>query len=260
MEQRVRFVDTHAHMHVHSFHDDREQVFQRAWDAGVGRIIEVGIDMPSNREVVNLAEQYEQVYAVVGIHPNSTHEAPSDWLGTLQELAKHPKVVAIGETGLDYYRDHAPHDVQRRLFIEQLGVARACDLPVVIHCRDAYDDTLEVLREHAQGHKVVLHSFSGTWKYAKMCLDCGFVLSFSGPVTFSKAKDTQEVARRAPIGSLLTETDCPFLSPHPFRGKRNEPARVRIVAEQVAQLRGMKVEKVAAAVWENMEQVFGARG
>ncbi|NJN68057.1 MAG: TatD family hydrolase [Chloroflexaceae bacterium] len=250
-------IDTHTHLHCDHFDHDRAEVLERAAAAGVARLVEVGYDLPSSRAALALAETHDPIFAVVGIQPNHAHEAPPDWREEVWKLSMHPKVVAIGEIGLDYYRNYAPHEVQHRFFVEQLVLARERGLPVVIHSREAQDDTIRVLRDAAHGLAGVMHSFSGDQGYARACLDIGFSLSFSGPVTFPKARELHEVARWVPLDALLIETDCPFLSPHPLRGKRNEPARVRLVAEQVAALRQMALEELTAAVWDNAERMFG---
>jgi TatD DNase family protein len=253
---QARLIDTHAHLHSAAFDDDRTAVLERATAAGVTRIVEIGYDIPSSRAALALAEQHEQLYAVVGVQPNHAAQLPPDWLDTVRELAQHPRVVAIGEIGLDYYWQEVPQAEQERVFRAQLALARDLRLPVVIHSRDAEADTVRVLNDAARGQPGIMHSFSGDWDYAAACLDVGFLLSFSGPVTFKKAQDLHEVARRAPLDRILVETDCPYLSPHPQRGKRNEPARVRLVAERVAELRGITLEELAAVVWTNAGHIF----
>lgn len=257
MEQQLRLIDTHTHLHMDHFKHDRAAAIQRATDAGVERIVEIGYDIPSSQAALALAEQYPQVYAVVGLQPNHIHTSQPGWLETVRELAQHPKAVAIGEIGLDYYWNKAPHDIQEQVFREQLALARTLGLPVVIHTRDASADTVRILRAAARGQPGIIHSFSGDWAFATACLEVGFLLSFSGPLTFAKAHDLHDVARRAPLDAILTETDCPFLTPHPWRGKRNEPARVRLVTEHLANLRNLPLETVATAMWENAARVFG---
>lgn len=256
MLPEVRFIDTHAHLHHAAFDPDRATVLTRAAAAGIARIIEVGYDLPSSRAALALAEQHGHIYAVVGIQPNYAQAAPPDWIEQVRTLAAHPKAVAIGEIGLDYHWDYAPHAMQEQFFRDQLALARELDLPVVIHSRDAHADTVRVLRAVAQRQPGIMHSFSGDWDYAAACLDIGFMLSFSGPVTFRKARELHEVAQRMPLDRLLTETDSPYLSPHPLRGQRNEPARVRLVAEALANLRALPLEELAAAVWTNAEHIF----
>ena len=252
-------IDTHAHLHLEQFAADRGAVFERAAAAGVGRIIEIGFDLVSSRAAVALAAAHPQVYAVVGVQPHYAQEADDAWLAEIRQLAAAPKVVAIGEIGLDYYWDKAPHADQERLFRTQLALARELALPVVIHSREAQADTLRILGDAARGQPGVMHSFSGDLAYAQACLEIGFMLSFSGPVTFSKATALHEVVRQVPLDRILTETDSPFLAPHPHRGKRNEPGYVKLVVERIAALRGTPLETVAAAVWANAERVFAFR-
>lgn len=265
MQREIRLIDTHMHLHAARFDTDRSLVLERATVAGVACMIEVGYDLPSSRAALELATRHAPIYAVVGIQPNYVHQAPPDWLTEVRALAQHPKVVAIGEIGLDYYWNHAPHAQQEAFFLAQLALAHELQLPVVIHSRDAQEDTLRVLRAaahslHQRGGQTgmhgVLHSFSGNWEYARACLDLGFLLSFSGPITFASAHDLHDVARRMPLDRMLTETDSPYLSPHPYRGQRNEPARVRLVAERLAFLRDMPLPELAAAVWANAHAVF----
>jgi TatD DNase family protein len=254
---QITLIDTHAHLHAAQFDDDRAAVLERAAAAGVRRIVEIGYDLASSRAALALAEQHPHIYAVVGVQPNHAHDLPDNWLDTVRALAEHPRAVAIGEIGLDYYWNAAPPEQQEQVFREQLALARDMRLPVVIHSRDAAADTIRVLDDAARGQPGIMHSFSGDWEYAVACLDVGFMLSFSGPVTFKKAADLHEVARRAPLERILTETDSPYLSPHPMRGKRNEPARVALVAERVAALRDMSLPDLAAAVWDNACHIFG---
>jgi TatD DNase family protein len=256
METAIRLIDTHMHLHVEQFDDDRAAAIERAAANGVARMVEIGYDLPSSRAAVALAEQHEAVFAVVGVQPHYAAEADDAWLAEVQRLAAHPKVVAIGEIGLDFYHDRAPHDMQERLFRAQLALARDLGKPVVIHSRDAHADTVRVLRDAARGQPGIMHSFSGEWAYAEACLEVGFMLSFSGPLTFSKAQELHDVARRAPLDRILTETDSPYLSPNPLRGRRNEPANVRLVAERLALLREIELADLAAAVWDNASQIL----
>ena len=244
------------HLHVSQFDDDRAAAIERATANGVARMIEIGYDLPSSRAAIALAEQHEQIYAVVGIQPHYAAEADETWVAQVGRLAAHPKAVAIGEIGLDYYHDRAPHEAQEQLFRAQLALARELGKPVVIHSRDAQADTVRVLRDAARAQPGIMHSFSGDWAYAEACLEVGFLLSFSGPVTFTKAKELHEVARRAPLDRILTETDSPYLAPHPLRGRRNEPAHVRLVAERLAALREIELTELAAAVWDNASRIF----
>lgn len=252
----MQLIDTHTHLHIGQFDADREETIQRAAAAGVARIVEVGYDLESSLAALALAERYPQFYAVVGIQPNHAAGLPGDWLEQVAALAAHPKAVAIGEIGLDYHWKRATPEQQETVFRGQLELARSLGLPVVIHSREAQEDTLRILRDAARGQPGIMHSFSGDWAYAEACLEVGFMLSFSGPLTFAKATDLHEAARRAPLDMILTETDCPYLAPHPLRGKRNEPANVRFVAERLAVLRGTPVDQIAAAVWDNAARIF----
>src|SRR6266545_3687496 len=239
----IQLIDTHLHLHLAQFDADREQTIARAQAVQVARLVEVGYDLESSRAALALAVAHPAIYAVVGIQPHYAALANADWLAEIRQLAAHPKVVAIGEIGLDYHHDRAAHDAQERL--------------VVIHSREAQADTVQILRDTVRGQPGIMHSFSGDWAYAEACLEVGFQLSFSGPVTFNKATDLHEVARRAPLDRILTETDSPYLAPHPLRGKRNEPANVRLVAERLAALREIALEELAAAVWRNACEVLG---
>ena len=259
-------VDTHCHLNFEAFDDDRQAVLERARQAGVERILNPGIDLPSSRAAVQLAERYPQVYAAVGVHPNEALSWTDETLQELRELAKHPKVVAIGEIGLDYYRDRAPQDEQRAIFSRQLLLAAEFDKPVIIHNREATEDVLKILTdwqmELVGGSPLlaqlpgVLHSFSYGEDAAREALRLNFFLGFTGPVTFRNAPDLQKLVSDLPLEKVLVETDAPFLTPHPHRGKRNEPAYVRLVAEKIAELHGLPFEIVANITSENAERLF----
>ncbi|MFV9503702.1 MAG: TatD family hydrolase [Oscillochloridaceae bacterium umkhey_bin13] len=259
MDTPLRLIDTHTHLAMGQFDADRAAALTRAEQDGVVRVIEIGYDLPSSQAALALAERYPQVFAVVGVQPNHLDELPPDWLAQVRALAAHPKVLAIGEIGLDYHWMKAPPAEQEVAFRAQLALARELNLPVVIHTREAQADTLRILDDAARGQSGVMHSFSGDWAYAQSCLAVGFLLSFAGPLTFAKATDLHEVARNAPAAMILTETDSPYLTPHPYRGQRNEPARVRLVAEQLARLRGVALPDMAAQLWANAERLFGPK-
>jgi TatD DNase family protein len=253
----LRLIDTHLHLHLAQFEADRGITIQRAIGAHVARLVEVGYDLESSHAAVALAESHPAIFAVVGIQPHYADQADTEWLAEIKQLAAHPKVVAIGEIGLDYHHDRASHDSQERLFRVQLALARELAMPVVIHSRDAQADTVRILRDAARGQPGIMHSFSGDWAYAEACLEVGFYLSFSGPLTFAKATELHDVARRAPLDRILTETDSPYLAPHPLRGKRNEPANVRLIAERLAELREMQLAELAEQVWRNAHKILG---
>ena len=259
-------IDTHAHLDFSQFDEDREQVISRAVESGVTRIISVGFDLDSSRQAVALASKHEDLWACVGVHPHEASRATSDVLNSLQNLSKHDKVVAIGETGLDYYRDRSPHDIQRIVFRTELDLAAEVGKPVVIHDRAAHEDIMHLIRVWAediassngklQPPLGVVHCYSGDLVMANDLFDLGFYISIAGPVTYSKATELRELVSRLPLDRLLIETDCPFLSPHPHRGKRNEPANVRLIAQRIAEIRNMPVEKISQITTDNARLVF----
>lgn len=255
-------IDSHAHLDL--FKGDRNEVIARAFAEGLSAIVTVGIDLNSSRKTLEIARSHKQVYAVVGVHP---HDAKMVTKGTLDEigrLAADPKVVAIGETGLDYYRTLSPRDVQLRVFRQFLDLAAGLRLPIVIHDRDAHDPVLRILSEqhHKGGFTAdagpgVIHCISGDWAYARTCLDMGFYISVPGVVTFPKAQTLVDIVKKLPADRILVETDCPFLTPEPFRGKRNEPAYVKYTAAACARLRGEAPEAFMNQATENTMRVFG---
>jgi len=261
-------IDTHAHLDLPQFDADRAAVVERAQAAGVEVIVNAGADMDSSRRAVALAEQYLEVYAGVGVHPHDAKQVDGDALAALRELARQPKVVAVGEIGLDFYRNLSPQDVQRRAFQAQLAWAARLGKPVIIHDREAHAEVLKALTSWAAGlagsplagRVGVLHSFSGDLLMAKRAIDLGFYISISGPVTYQSARRLAEIVQALPLNRLLIETDCPYLTPHPHRGKRNEPAYVRLVAEKIADIKGLTVDMVAAATTANARLLFELEG
>ncbi|HET91900.1 MAG TPA: TatD family deoxyribonuclease [Chloroflexi bacterium] len=251
----MQLIDSHAHLDFGQFDGDREAVIARARRAGLVAIVNVGADLASSRAAVALAEGYDFIYATVGVHPHDARTVTPDVLENLRALARHPTVVAVGEIGLDYYRDLSPRPVQRRAFREQLGLASELGLPVVIHSRDAHDDVLAIL-EAWEGNGV-LHSYSAGLDLLDRVMRFGFYVGLSGPVTFPKADGLRAVAGAVPLDRLLVETDCPYLTPTPHRGERNEPAYVRYVVETVARSRWMEAEQVASATSDNARRLFG---
>jgi TatD DNase family protein len=257
----VELFDSHCHLD-HSDFFDRETVITRAAESGVTRLVNPGGDLPSSRAAVALAQQYAGIYAAVGVHPHDAKSLDAAALEELMALARSPQVVAIGEIGLDYYRDFSPRDVQRCAFQQQLELAADLGLPVIIHDRDAHDDTLAMLSEWRAtlGTRSspfgVLHSFSGDVAVAERAIEVGFCIGISGPVTYRKADRTREVARAVPPDRLLIETDAPYLPPQPYRGKRNEPAYVRLVAQAVAEARGLTLAQVAVQTTANAAALF----
>ena len=250
-------IDTHAHLTMPQFDKDREAVIQRAHQAGLLHMVTVGTDLDDCHKAVTLAEAYSTISATVGIHPHDVKAVNNGTYYQLKNLAAHESVVAIGEIGLDFYRNLSPQEEQRAHFRRQLQLAREVSLPVVIHDRDAHEEVVTILREErAESIGGVIHCFSGDWKMAKTCLDMGFYISIAGTVTFKRDDSYYDIVRRIPLDRLLVETDCPFLAPKPFRGKRNEPAYVRHTAEDVARIRGVDPADLGAAVTRNAVEVF----
>ena len=250
--------DTHAHLDAPEFDADREEVILRAQEAGVSRIINIGFNRETIPTTMKLAETYDFIYAAVGWHPVDAITMKNEDLDWIASLCSHSKVVAIGEIGLDYYWDTSPKEVQHQVLRQQIGLARELNMPIVIHNRDAHEDIVKILKEEkASEVGGVMHSFSGSWETAKLCLHMNFDISFGGPITFKNAKQPKEVLVQVPMDRLLIETDSPYLTPHPFRGKRNESARVRLVAEQVAELKGLSLEEVGKITTQNALVRFG---
>jgi TatD DNase family protein len=260
------FVDSHAHLDGKQFDADREGVVARAREAGVSAIVAIGNgDGPDTCDCgIRLAEKYDFMYATLGVHPHEAALATDAAFEKMQEWAKHPKVIAWGEIGLDYFYDHSPRDVQQQVFVKQMELARQAKLPIVIHCRpsnnseDAWDDCLRLIREHwaPSGLGGILHCFTGNWDHAKRALDMGFMISIAGNVTFPKAQSIRDAAKEVPLDRLLIETDSPYLAPVPHRGKRNEPAFVRETARQLGELRGLSAEQIGDQTTQNFYKFF----
>lgn len=250
--------DSHCHINDSKFAGDLAKVLQNAADAGVTKLAVVGADWESSRSAVDFARRYPQCYAMVGVHPHDSDTYCDEMENDLRDWAlNEEKVVAIGEIGLDYYRDLSPRDVQQIVFRRQIRLAQETGLPFAIHTRDAMADTIRILREEKKGrYRGVFHCFSGSWEQAKVALELGFYISLAGPVTFPNAPKLAKVAENVPLDHLLVETDCPYLSPQPRRGKRNEPANVRFVAEKIAELRHLTGEEVAVATYQNACRLF----
>ncbi len=249
--------DTHAHLNDEMFNEDRDEMILRARQAGVALIVNVGYSLASSRDSINLADRYDIIYAAVGIHPHDAAEAGPGYIEELEEMAAHPRVVAIGEIGLDYYRDLSPRPVQRRVFSEQMALAKKLEKPIIIHDRDAHGDLMDMLRREKLGPAGgVMHCYSGSWEMARECLAMGFYISIAGPVTYSNAARLKDVAARVPRDRLLIETDAPYLTPAPYRGKRNEPAHILYTAEEIARLREMEIEDLGKMCAENGRRLF----
>ncbi|MEB1809650.1 MAG: TatD family hydrolase [Bacillaceae bacterium] len=249
--------DTHVHLNADQFEEDRAEVIQRAQEAGVTHMVVVGFDEKTIKGALEIAEEYENIYAAVGWHPVDAIDMTDQHLAWLEELAAHPKVVALGEMGLDYHWDKSPKDVQKEVFRKQIRLAKKVNLPIIIHNREASQDIVDILREEeASQVGGIMHCFSGSVEIAKACLDMNFHISFGGPVTFKNAKKPKEVAVEVPLDRLLIETDCPYLAPHPYRGKRNEPAYVELVAKQIAELKEMTYEELTQQTMDNAKKLF----
>ncbi len=256
----LELVDTHVHLDFPEFDRDRAEVISRAQEVGVRTLINVGVDLQSSRASVQLAEQFPGVYAAVGIHPHDAKTATAEAVEELRQLAGHPKVVAIGEIGLDYYREHSPRNVQQSVFRQLLCLAQDLSLPVIIHARSAWEDVLvavrEVVGEQGQG---VFHCFPAGREGARQVVDMGFHVSFTGVVTFKNARAV-DVLAQMPLERLLLETDCPFMAPEPHRGMRNEPAYVHLIAQKIAEVLQVPVAQVAEVTTRNAWQLFGLPG
>jgi TatD DNase family protein len=249
--------DTHAHLNDEKFDEDRDEVILRAKENGVARIVNVGFNRETIPTSLALAEKYDFIYTAVGWHPQDAKDMVKGDLDWLRELSCHEKVVAIGEIGLDYYWDTSPKDVQQEVFRKQIRLAKELNLPIIIHDREAHQDIVNILREEkADEVGGIMHCFSGSLEMAKECLSMNFYLSFGGPVTFKNAKKPKEIVKEIPLDRLLIETDCPYLTPEPYRGKRNETGYVRYVAETIASLRGMDPEELARLTFDNAKRVF----
>jgi TatD DNase family protein len=258
----MTLVDTHLHLDFEQYDADRAAVLERAAASDVGVLITIGIDLQTCRNAVALAKQHPNIYAAVGLHPNSADQWDATLESALRDWAQHPKVVAIGEIGLDYYWKRVPPETQQRAFEAQLAIAAETKLPVIIHDRDAHADTLATLQTWVQSGVAptppgVLHCFSGDLAMAQTALDLGFYLGVDGPVTYKKAVELQALVTALPLDRLVIETDAPFLTPHPHRGKRNEPAYVRFVAEQLARLHNTTLDQVATQTTQNARTLFG---
>lgn len=263
----IPYTDTHCHLDFERFDKDRDQVLKRAWKAGLVWILNPGIDLPTNQAAIELARAYpDRISAAVGIHPNFGQPWHADILSTLREQALQQGVVAIGEIGLDFYRQHTPFDQQRKMFAAQLSLAEELSLPVVLHNRDAAQDLIGMLRDwhqelRASNHPLaerpgVMHSFSADHQTALAVLEMKFLIGVSGPVTFTNAAEHKTIIRNLPLESLLLETDAPYLTPHPQRGKRNEPSNIPLIAEEIARLHNISPKQVAEVTYTNACRLF----
>jgi TatD DNase family protein len=253
----MELIDTHCHLTFEGLSEDVAAVIERSKAAGVVGWITVGTDPQENKKVVELAEKFENLYAAVGIHPHDARIVTTDTLRELRDIAQHNKVVAIGETGLDYHYNLSSHEEQRKVFAEHLKIAAELNLPVIIHCREAFDETVGVLEQFKDVKKVVFHCFSGSVEQAKIVLDKGYFISFTGVVTFKNAEKTRRAAEVVPLDRLMVETDCPYMSPEPMRKQKvNEPALMIHAARRLAELKGMDLTGFAEAVTATSKKFF----
>ncbi len=253
----MKFIDSHAHLDLPEFKKDMDDVIKRAKESGIENIITIGIGIKECQAAIKIADAYSFIYASIGIHPHNAKSLDLKALDFLEENAKNKKVVALGEMGLDFFRNHSSREDQIRAFRAQLDLAKSIKLPVVIHDRDAHAETLSMLEEEKNGlNGGVIHCFSGDSEMAFKCIDMGFYISIPGTVTFKNAKKQHEVVKKIPIEKLIIETDCPFLAPVPYRGKRNEPLYVTHVAEAISRIKNMPVEEVARITTANSKKLF----
>lgn len=252
-----KFIDSHAHLDDERFDEDREELIESLCGNGIEAVLNPGADLSTSRAAVSLAEKYPFIYAAVGCHPHDSKFMNDDTMNIFKELAKNKKVVGIGEIGLDYYYDNSDRETQKTWFREQIRLAKELDLPYIVHDRDAHEDVFKIMKEeHYSGTRGILHCYSSSVEMAKEFVKLGFYISLGGPVTFKKAKTPKMVAKEIPLDKLLIETDCPYLTPEPFRGKRNEPKYVKYVAEEIARIKEVSIDVIAEKTKENFKKLF----
>jgi TatD DNase family protein len=251
------FFNTHSHLNSEQLYENRDLYIKRALENDVNYIVVAGYDLSSSYLAVEIANEYPFIYATVGISPNDCLDTNDEDLKEIETLLQNPKVVALGEIGLDYYWDDVPERKQKEIFLKQIDIAKRYNKPIVIHARDAYEDTFQILK--AANHYGIMHCYSGSAEMAKRYIEIGFKISLAGPVTFKNARVPKEVAKAIGIDHLLIETDCPYLTPHPFRGKLNEPANVVYIAQEIAKLKSMEIEDVARITTFNAKELFGIK-
>ena len=252
------FVDSHAHLDDEAFDEDREEVIKDILSGG-NYFFNIGCDLKTSYSSYELSKKYDHVYAVVGVHPHEAKYYTAETREALKELLTKDKVMAIGEIGLDYHYDLSPRDVQREVFIDQINLAREMNVPIVIHTREAMEETYEILEKHAKGMKVLLHCYTGSIEMARKYLKLGYKLALGGALTFKNAKNTVDVAKEVDLKDLLIETDSPYMTPVPYRGKRNDPRKVVLVAEKLAEIKGISTEEVLEATKKNAFEFFGVK-
>lgn len=252
------YVDSHAHLDDEAFDEDRDEVIKDILSGG-NYFFNIASDLKTSYSSYELSQKYDHVYAVVGVHPHEAKDYTEQTKKELIELLKKDKVVAIGEIGLDYHYDFSPRDVQRRVFIDQINLAREMNVPIVIHTREAMEETYDILQEHAKDMKVLIHCYTGSIEMARRFLKLGYKLALGGALTFKNAKNTVDVAKEVSLDDLLIETDSPYMTPVPFRGKRNDPRKIVLVAEKLAEIKGISVDEVLEATKKNAFEFFGVK-
>lgn len=252
-------IDTHAHLNIECYKGRIDEILAESKIAGVQKVIIPGVVPNEFDSIIDLVEKYDNLYGAVGVQPEEISALPENWADIVENYADHPKIVAIGEIGLDYYwiKEQENHDLQKEIFIKQIEIAKRKNLPVLIHDREAHSDTFDIIKEYSGGKiPVVMHCFSGSPEFAVRCLKEGWYLALGGVVTFKNAKKTKEVARIIPLDKLLLETDSPYLTPVPYRGRENSPAYVKFVAEEIARIRGISFEEIDCVTTQNTKKIF----
>ncbi len=252
----LKLFDTHAHLNDEAFDADREAVIESLAEYGVVRVIDVACDVRTVDKTIELLEKYPFIYGTAGMHPHDASAMDNALMDRLKQVLSHKKMLALGEIGLDYHYDFSPREVQRKWFAEQLELARELDMPVTLHIREAFGDCMDILKAHKNGLRGVMHCYSGSVETAYECLDLGLAFSFGGAVTFKNAKKPIEVIEKLPLESILLETDCPYMTPVPYRGRRNDPSFIGLVAERIAEVKGMSAEELSEITFENANRVF----
>ena len=250
----MKFIDTHSHIYYDKFNHDFKDVILRAKENNISNIVCVGVDIDSSKKSIEIAEQNDFIYATVGYHPHESKDVTENYLYEIEDLIKHPKVVAVGEMGLDFYYNHSDKEIQMDVFEKQLELSQKVDKPAIIHNRMADDDMYNILKT-TNTSNAVIHCFTGNYEYAKKILDLGMLLSFTGIVTF--AKDLEETVKKVPLERMMIETDSPYLAPVPHRGKRNEPAMVTHIAQKISEIKNISIEEVADTTTKTAQQFFG---
>ena len=251
----MKFFESHAHLYFEDYDNDREELIEQLFVSGIEGILNAGVDLETSEKCIKLADRYERVYAACGFNHNDVAEHDIKDIEVLKTLIRHPKVVAIGETGIDLYRDRASLDLQRKFFIRQLEIALENDMPVIVHSRSAEEQTVDVIEQVSKKYTGVFHCYAGGVDTALKLIDKGFYISFTGNITY-KNNDREEVVRQIPLESMLLETDSPFLAPVPFRGKRNDPSNLKFIAQKIAEIKKISVEEVAKITTENSKKLF----